>query len=208
MTKQQREVLRQQVEANKRMKAEQENGSILPVAPPKPPASVSTAAKPPNKAQPQKVKPPVIGTEEVHATCGHPVAFELFALKADKFRDARRAKLTDKACPACRKEAQAVKEAKERAERAERAAVPPKKPKGAGRMNENQRLPHQSSFMVQYDAEKKMWSGALFVNGVKFSGEASGVFRLLTTLDRHYRQSLWKEPTSICGSSTVDELCT
>ncbi len=213
MNKQQREALKQKVEADKRMKAEQAtNGISPPIAPAapdpspenKPPSKHQppTPSKPPKNPQPpQKVKPPVVRTEQVSALCQHLVPFEIFPDKQDKFRDARRKKLADKACPACRKEANAAREAKERAER----AANPKKPKPNGRMNEGQRLPHGSSFAVKYDAERKMWSGTLdigakLMNPVQFHAECSGVFRLLSALDRDYRRSLHNQPAGEVNS--------
>lgn len=66
----------------------------------------------------QKPKPPVISTEPVTCTCGHTVQFELFADAQDRFREARRKKLTDRACPACRNQAEADRQAKAKAAKA------------------------------------------------------------------------------------------
>jgi hypothetical protein len=57
-----------------------------------------------------------------------------------------------------------------------------------------ERLPDGSEFCVTYDAAAERWSGTLTVTtpegGQVFEGEAGGVFRLLTALDRQYRDWL------------------
>ena len=80
-------------------------------APTTPAPAVEQAPRP---APFQKVKPPVVGTEQVAARCGHAVPFELFDPRRDKYRDDRRKKLTDRDCSACRIQAQAVREAAEK----------------------------------------------------------------------------------------------
>ena len=56
------------------------------------------------------------------------------------------------------------------------------------------RLPDQSGFEVRYDAATEMWSGTLTVPGDPmprtFTASASGVFKLLSSLDKLYRASL------------------
>ena len=76
--------------------------------------------------QPRRPKPPVVGTEQVAARCGHAVPFELFEPKKDKFRDDRRQKLTDRDCSACRVKAQAEREAAEMEAARKRRAEKPK----------------------------------------------------------------------------------
>jgi hypothetical protein len=142
------------------------------------------AEKAPRPAPPQKVKPPVVGTEQATARCGHAVPFELFEDKKDKYRDARRKKLTDRDCSACRVKAQAEKEAADkeaaRKRRAEKPNPPPAPEKG--------RLPHGSRYDVAYDAGKEQWCGTLTVPGLApITAEASAVFKLLRRLDDLYR---------------------
>ncbi len=79
----------------------------LPVVP-DPPANHAAPATSKPAASPAKVKPPVVGTEVITHSCGHPGLLELFAPRQDKFRDARRKKQTDKPCPACKHAAHAA----------------------------------------------------------------------------------------------------
>jgi hypothetical protein len=59
------------------------------------------------------------------------------------------------------------------------------------------RLPHLSRFDCTYDDNKKQWKGMLHINGDTegnghplFHGEHSGIFGLLISLDRKYREHL------------------
>ena len=57
------------------------------------------------------------------------------------------------------------------------------------------RLPDGSRFEVSYDAAKEQWSGILTVPtpggaSATFRGSGSGLFPLLTSLDRQYRATL------------------
>ena len=144
-----------------------------------------TAAKAP-AAPPQRPKPPVVGVEQVAVRCGHVVPFELFDLKKDKYRDARRKKLTDRDCSACRIKAQEEREAADREASRKRRQ---EKAKMAPPLSTPQhRLPHGSRFDVAYDAAKGEWSGTLTVPGLApFTGSRSAVFMLLRTLDEMYR---------------------
>ena len=157
------------------------------------------AGKAPRPALFQKVKPPVVGIEQVTARCGHAVPFELFEDKKDKFRDDRRKKLTDRECLACRIAAQAVKEAADKeAVRLRRAERPKPSPAGP-----QERLPHGSRFDVAYDAAKEQWSGTLTVPdatpgcpALVLSASASAVFKLLRRLDDLYRAATAEKPGS------------
>jgi hypothetical protein len=62
---------------------------------------------------------------------------------------------------------------------------------------EQSRLPDNSAFAVIYDAANTTWHGSLTVNGVTFEGECSGVFRLLSALDKMYRDSVAR-PEEAC----------
>ena len=69
--------------------------------------------------------------------------------------------------------------------------VPDRRPGGAKRSQaEEARLPHGATFEVRYDATSETWSGRLTIGEAMFSGQASGVFKLLTQLDDKYRKSL------------------
>src|SRR6202011_4578059 len=83
---------------------------------------------------PQKPKPPVVGTEDVLALCGHPVKFELYADRADPFRKERRANVGKRACPECRAKAHA-----------ELLANQPRNPERLGHNKLHSRLPDGSS---------------------------------------------------------------
>jgi hypothetical protein len=150
----------------------------------------------------QKVKPPVIGVEQVTVRCGHTVPFELFDLKKDKFRNDRRKKLTDRDCSACRIKAQEARQAAEREEARKRRQEkpkrdgPPAKPKKwRPQPNPSGRLPDGSRFDVAWNAAKEQWAGSLAVPGsASFTAAATGVFKLLQILDGLYRAALTEEP--------------
>ena len=154
--------------------------------PPKPKAKV--IGKPP----PQKNKPPVVKVEMVTCTCGHQAEFGWFPDKQDKFRDRRREKLMQQACPTCRQTKHAELIAKQKAEAAERR----KNKIDKGRMVP--RLPDGSRIGCRYfEKPEPHWVGELHIpdeGGVTvakvFSGQASGVFTLQVKLDKEYRQWL------------------
>lgn len=50
------------------------------------------------------------------------------------------------------------------------------------------RLPDGAVFEVHYDAGTETWAGALVIGPTVFQDTASGVFRLLRTLDAQYRK--------------------
>jgi hypothetical protein len=94
-------------------------------------------------------------------------------------------------CPACRREASQRKHARRKAKRAQAEQARQATPEG--------RLPDQSTFLVQYDAARTLWSGSLTVRmgegeAEVFRGEASAVFRLLSALDHQYRDWLLRHP--------------
>jgi hypothetical protein len=152
-----REAARRGVEAKKQAQASQVEqpaadtpaGSAAPA--PATPAAVPTASRP---APFQKVKPPVVGVEQVTVKCGHVVPFELFDLGKDKFRKDRRKKLTDRDCTACRVKAQEVKQAAEMEEARKRRLENPKPKKEWSRPRPEGRLPDGSRFDVMFDAAK------------------------------------------------------
>jgi hypothetical protein len=151
---------------------------------------------PPSTPPPrQKIKPPVVSTEQVLCSCGHAAAFELFADKVDKFRAGRRKKLTDRPCPACRQKAHLERMANDQAAIAERAKLRPPQPSRPGKNRlPIGRLPDGAAFAVAYDGKAERWRGTLTIPAADgrgaqtFTSEASAVFRLLTKLDEQYRQ--------------------
>ncbi len=161
------------------------------------PIGGSSAGKPParpivhRKATPP---PPIVSYEDVVASCGHPEKFGLFEDRKDKFRKDRRKKVTDRPCRACREKKRLEEEqllAERRAEKQKRAAEAAKtgQTKRANRRSP-ERLPDGSKFEVIYDAAKVMWNGTLTIGEQSFTGSASGLFPLLSKLDRQYRQTL------------------
>jgi hypothetical protein len=134
-----------------------------------------------------KPKPPSVSTEQVKALCGHPVTLELLA--KDPYRDRRREKLTERACPACRQKANAEREAKAEADR----EAKPQKPKGSP----GGRLPDCSRIETIYYAETTTWEGSLTVPGAGvFLDQAGGINRLLQRLDQQYRDWLAEKATT------------
>lgn len=81
-------------------------------------------------------------------------------------------------CGACRKKARLDKNLRRRTVIAQK------------KNDDSQRLPDGAEFHVAYNAEAKLWSGVLSINGADITGQANGVFRLLQTLDAKYRESL------------------
>ena len=85
-------------------------------------------------------------------------------------------------CGACRAAKAKERGAKKRA----KLGLPEQK---SGGNPPRHRLPHDSQFVVNYDEERIMWTGTLTILGLGvFSGEESGVFRLLSKLDDQYQQ--------------------
>jgi hypothetical protein len=126
--------------------------------------------------------PPFVAYEPITGLCGHTVPFGLWPDGKDPHRDQRRTRLAGKVCLACRERrfAEDRRRGQERRRR-ERAAL-----------REAGRLPHGSSFLVEYNAPRVCWAGILEVpcaNGppASFTGEAGTVFMLLSALDRQYR---------------------
>jgi hypothetical protein len=129
--------------------------------------------------------PPVVAYEDVTAACGHVEKFGLFEDKKDKHRDARRQKCRDRPCTACR---QARQQQEQEAAARRRAAKARTNKQLLGR------LPDGSRFEVVYDAGTESWSGTLTVvvhgEPTVFTGQHTGVFRLLQALDQQYRDTL------------------
>lgn len=71
------------------------------------------------------------------------------------------------------------------------------RPRGDNRpkMDDKGRLPHNSSFYVNFDAAKVAWTGTLTIWEPRreFSGTASGVEGLLRQLAHQFRDSLKEE---------------
>ena len=160
----------------------------------------------PNRPKrPTPAKPPVVGVERVTCACGHEAELPLYPDRLDKFRAARRKNLAGRVCPPCRQKAHAELTAREQAAAAERRKArggpTPRREKAARPAVE--RLPDGSAFHVTYDAQTAKWVGTLTVTtpggGQVFEGEAGGVFRLLTALDRQYRD--WLAAQAAPGSA-------
>jgi hypothetical protein len=159
---------------------------IQPQPNPKPPRPESRS--PSNKPPP----PPIVRYEKVMAACGHEVDFGLFEDKKDKYRAARRQKKMGQLCPACREQKEQEVQEAARQRRQEKAKAKEQQPQPTPRKPKQlpQRLPDGARFNVVYDAAKQEWSGTLTIGSDVFSDSASGVFALLTRLDRLYRNQV------------------
>ena len=160
------------------------------------------APKKPEQPKPptEKPKPEVVATEKVTALCGHTLDFAHFSEKQDKFREARRKKLTDKPCPDCRAKANAERVAVEKVAIAERKKNRP--PKQQYSSIKIERLPHGSTFAFEpFDLPNLLWKGTLTIVcpppgvaidlslfPVTFSSQNTAFFRLATILDRQWRR--------------------
>lgn len=148
-------------------------------------AIVQGAAKPSKPrpptvgAAPAKPRPPTIGTESLAVKCKHSIAFDLYA--KDPFRDQRRAKATQRDCPACR-------QARVKAEAAAGKVRRAKKVTFAKVLKP--RLPDGARFVATYDATKVQWTGELTVESTTFERSAPSLNKLLHRLDDDYRASL------------------
>jgi hypothetical protein len=67
------------------------------------------------------------------------------------------------------------------------------------RVRPEARLPHGASFLAVYDAAAEQWSGLLTVDERTFEAQASGIFRLMTELDRRYREDT--RPAAVAAES-------
>lgn len=56
------------------------------------------------------------------------------------------------------------------------------------------RLPDGAKFAVVYDATQMQWTGTLTIGAQVFTDAASGLHKLLSQLDRQYRQTLEGAP--------------
>lgn len=164
---------------------------------------------PPGSVKPQgtrKPPPPVVRTEQVKATCGHLVPFGLFEDKLDKHREIRRSKITDRACPECRRVAQAAKEKAEQEARMSKQSKKVKRPF----QQKLERLPDNANFDAYYHANEQTWKGRLTIpnpgpgwSQVGFYDEASAVFKLLSKLDLKWRAWLRDHPIPESTESTT-----
>jgi hypothetical protein len=151
------------------------------------------AAKRGSGRRPDKPFVPFSRFEDIVVRCGHTEKFGLLPDGQDRFREGRRKKALGRDCKACREKRQKEEtEAAERrrVEKEQRKAKQPPREKPAGG-----RLPDGSRFEMQYDATKQQWSGTLTVPApegapASFSGSASALFRLLSSLDEKYRATL------------------
>ena len=163
----------------------------------KPPAG--RPATPPPRRRPDRPFIPFARFEDVVARCGHVEKFGLLPDGKDRFREDRRKKAMGRDCKACReKKQQQEREAADlrRAQREKRKVDQGQTPRrGKAPRPQPGRLPDGSRFEVSYDAAKEQWSGTLTVptpSGAPatFSGSGSGLFPLLTSLDKQYRATL------------------
>lgn len=169
------------------------------------PNKPAVPSKPP-QAPRKSNKPPVVRVEKVKCSCGHLQDFEVFGGKQDKFREERRKKATGKPCKECVQKAHHDKTTKEQDEAKKRriAKYGPTGKRPQRVRPDPGRLPNGATFFVKYDHDSSSWTGTLGVTMPdgkfgNFDGTASGVFKLLSTLDTKYRVALsevrdWEKP--------------
>jgi hypothetical protein len=138
-------------------------------------------ASPPSPRRPgEKPFVPFVAFEDVVVRCGHVEKFGIMPDGKDRFREDRRKKVMSRDCKACREKKQQQEQEAAEQRRCEK---------------EKRKLPDGSRFEVRYDAEKEQWSGSLTVPSPEgapatFTGLGSGLFPLLTSLDKQYRATL------------------
>ena len=143
--------------------------------------------------------PPFVGYEDLVVACGHVVKFGLCADGKDRFREARKKKMAEKACKECRALKQQQEQEAARLRKLNKPAATPPKPKlTLGR------LPHCARFELDYDAASQTWSGSLTIptpdgKPTVLTDKASGVFGLLSKLDSQYREIEGKPEQSPAG---------
>jgi hypothetical protein len=156
------------------------------------------AAKPPRRRPGDKPFIPFSRFEDVVVRCGHVEKFGLLPDSKDRFREGRRQKAMSRDCKACRERKQREQEEAaelRRIEKEKRKLLAAQQPPRRTAHPQGGRLPDGSRFEVRYDAAKEQWSGSLTVPATggepaTFTGSGSGLFPLLTELDKQYRATL------------------
>jgi hypothetical protein len=159
------------------------------------------AEKPlPRRGPGQKPFIPFVRFEDVVVRCGHVEKFGIMPDGKDRFREDRRKKAISRDCKACRQRRQRQEQEAadlRRSEKEKRKVQQAEQPPRPGKTPRPQpgRLPDGSQFEVRYDAVKEQWSGSLTIvtpegGSVTFTGTGSGLFPLLTSLDKQYRATL------------------
>src|SRR5215472_1964630 len=118
--------------------------------------------------------PPFVRYEDVTAACGHAVQFGLCEDRLDKYRAARRQKVTDRPCPACREQRQREEQEAAARRRAGQGAARPAQGRKRPAQAPPGRLPDGSCFEVRYDVAAESWSGTLTVGPARFTATAGG----------------------------------
>ena len=158
-------------------------GNETPSSPPSPP---------PSSAPREKPFIPFVRFEDVVVKCGHVEKFGILPDNKDRFREDRRKKAISRDCKECREKKQVDQLAAAEVRRVEKEqqvkTSPPPRPK-------TERLPGGSRFQVEYDAATEQWNGTLTVPtpdgaSVVLTGSRSGLFPLLSNLDKQYRATL------------------
>src|SRR5262249_23487891 len=127
--------------------------------------------------------------------------FGLCADGKDRYREARKKKMAEKACKECRALKLHQEQEAARMRKLNKPVATPPKPKTNLPLR---RLPHGARFELEYDSASQTWSGTLTIPtpGGKPSvvtDKASGVFRLLSKLDGQYREIEGKPEQSPAG---------
>ena len=145
--------------------------------------------------------PPFVGYEDLVVACGHVVKFGLCADGKDRFREARKKKMAEKACKECRALRQQQEQEAAKLRKLNKPPATPPKPKTKPPLG---RLPHGARFELQYDSASQTWSGTLTIpkpdgKPSVMTDKASGVFGLLSKLDGQYRAIEGKAEESPAG---------
>ena len=152
------------------------------------------------RRRPEKPYIPFVRYEDVVVRCGHVEKFGILPDNKDRFREDRRKKAMSRDCKACRARKQQQEQeaaASRRAEKEKRRREEEQLPASSEKASRQQRgrLPDGSRFEVGYDAAREQWSGTLTIptlggEPTVFTGSGSGLFPLLSSLDRQYRATL------------------
>src|SRR5262249_21758631 len=145
--------------------------------------------------------PPFVGYEDLVVACGHVVKFGLCADGKDRFREARKKKIAEKACKECRALKQQQEQEAAKMRKLNKPPATPPKPKTRLPLG---RLPHGARFELEYDSASQTWSGTLTIptpdgKPSVLTDKASGVVGLLHNPARKSRAMAGKPDKSPAG---------
>src|SRR5262249_11535770 len=134
--------------------------------------------------------PPFVGYEDLVVACGHVVKFGLCADGKDRFREARKKKMAEKACKECRALRQQQEQEAARMRKLNKPPATPPKPKPKPQLA---RLPRGARFELDSASASQPWRGTLPIptrDGTPsvLPDKAWGVFGLLSKLGGQSRE--------------------